>query len=197
MLRSTHFVYYNGKQLLFLMQTKAIAFIKELLTFAVVALVIVIPIRLFIAQPFIVSGESMSPTFETGEYLIVDQLSYRFNEPQRGDVIIFRYPNNPSKFFIKRIIGLPNETVELQKSNTFIIDQDGNRTQLSEPYVTMYRDNSVYKELGDDEYFVMGDNRLASLDSRTWGALDREFIVGKAFLRLLPVTEIEYLPGNM
>ena len=84
-------------------------FIWETVKFAIFALVIVLPIRIYIAQPFIVSGSSMDPTFDNGHYLIVDQLSYRFEKPKRGEVIIFKYPNDPSKFFIKRIIGLPGE----------------------------------------------------------------------------------------
>lgn len=178
-------------------ETKKIGFLQELLTFAVVALVIVVPIRLFIAQPFIVSGESMYPTFDTGQYLIVDQLSYRFNEPARGDVIIFKYPNNPSTFFIKRIIGLPGETLELSGNTTTIIDETGKQTTLDESYVQMPRESVLTKKLGDDEYFVMGDNRLASLDSRTWGALKRDHIIGRAYLRLLPFTTIGLLPGSI
>ncbi|MEY2640760.1 MAG: hypothetical protein RL150_153 [Candidatus Parcubacteria bacterium] len=176
-------------------ESKVTAFLRELITFAVVALVIVVPIRLFIAQPFIVSGESMYPTFDSGEYLIVDQLSYKFNEPQRGDVIIFRYPDNPSKFFIKRIIALPGDTLELVGSNVYVTDPSGARTKIEEPYVTMHRDSLLNTTLKDTEYFVMGDNRLASLDSRTWGPLTRDYIVGRAFVRLLPVSRIDVLPG--
>ena len=92
----------------------------ELLKFALVALLIVIPIRAFVAQPFVVNGDSMVPTFSNNEYLIVDEISYRFVDPQRGDVIIFRYPRQPSKFFIKRIVGLPNETVVIDDHDVFI-----------------------------------------------------------------------------
>lgn len=176
-------------------ESKAAAFVRELITFAVVALVIVVPIRLFIAQPFIVSGESMFPTFDSGEYLIVDQLTYKLNEPQRGDVIIFRYPNNPSKFFIKRIIALPGETLELTGSDVHITTAAGERITIDEPYVTMHRDSTLVTTIGEDEYFVMGDNRLASLDSRTWGPLNRDHIVGRAFVRLLPVSKVSVLPG--
>lgn len=178
-------------------ESKVTAFLRELITFAVVALVIVVPIRLFIAQPFIVSGESMYPTFDSGEYLIVDQLSYKLNDPKRGDVIIFKYPNNPSKFFIKRIIAIPGDTLELLGSDVYVTDASGARTKLDEPYVTMHRDSLLTTTLSDNEYFVMGDNRLASLDSRTWGPLSGEHIVGKAFVRLLPVSAIELLPGRI
>ncbi|MDZ4226125.1 MAG: signal peptidase I, partial [Patescibacteria group bacterium] len=89
----------------------------ELLKFALVAVIIVVPVRLFIAQPFIVSGASMEPTFDNGEYLIVDELTYRFDEPKRGDVIIFIYPKDPSQYFIKRVIGLPTETVHIESGS--------------------------------------------------------------------------------
>jgi signal peptidase I len=178
-------------------ETKKAGFLQELLTFAVVALVIVVPIRLFIAQPFIVSGESMYPTFDTGQYLIVDQLSYRFNEPARGDVIIFRYPNNPSTFFIKRVIGLPGETLNIEGNTTTVTDTAGNKTTLTEPYVQMPRESILTTTLADDEYFVMGDNRLASLDSRTWGPLKRDHIIGRAYVRLLPFDTLDFLPGSI
>jgi len=177
-------------------ESKVAGFLRELITFAVLALVIVVPIRLFIAQPFIVSGESMYPTFDTGEYLIVDQLSYKIDEPVRGDVVIFRYPNNPSKFFIKRIIALPGETLELIGSDTYITNVAGERFKIDEPYVTMHRDTSLTTDLKDGEYFVMGDNRLASLDSRTWGPLPRDNIIGRAYVRLLPFDTIGFLPGH-
>lgn len=175
---------------------KKVHFFQELLTFAFVALVIVVPIRLFIAQPFIVSGESMYPTFDTGQYLIVDQLSYKFHEPARGDVIIFKYPNNPSTFFIKRIIGLPGETLELNGNTTTITQTDGTTITLDEPYVQMPRESVLTKTLAQDEYFVMGDNRLASLDSRVWGPLKRDHIIGRAYLRLLPFNMLGFLPGS-
>lgn len=179
------------------MKSKSLDFIKELLTFAAIALVIVIPIRMFIAQPFIVSGESMHPTFETGQYLIVDQLSYRFNEPERGEIIIFNYPKNPSKFFIKRIIGLPGETISIEGNQVYIINNDTKEKMLlDEPYVVMKKESDLETTLTDDEYFVMGDNRLASLDSRVWGPLERDFILGRAFARLLPLNKIDITPGS-
>jgi signal peptidase I len=172
-------------------------FLKELMTFAIVAVVIVLPIRVFLAQPFIVSGESMSPTFESGQYLIVDQVSYRVGEPQRGDVIVFRYPQDKTKFFIKRVIGLPNEKVRIEGTNVIVTMTDGTEITLDEPYVVMHRENNLSETLGDDEYFVMGDNRLASLDSRVWGPLKRDNITGKAWVRLLPLDKIDLLPGNI
>ncbi len=172
--------------------------ITEVFKFSILALAIVIPFRMYVAQPFIVSGASMAPTFETGEYLIVDRATYHIEQPQRGDVIIFRYPNEPSKFFIKRVIGLPGETVELANGITTIIDtSDGARTTLDEPYLKTDRtDEHITIRLSSDEYFVMGDNRGASSDSRNWGPVPRENIIGRAFMRLLPPTHFGIFPGS-
>ena len=170
----------------------------ETFRFLCIAIVIVVPIRLFIAQPFIVSGASMDPTFKDKQYLIVDELSYHLGDPLRGDVVIFKYPRNPKQYFIKRVIGLPGETVIVNgQGQVFIKDTDGNITlTLDEPYVEHMKDDSVELKLGLGEYFMMGDNRSGSFDSRSWGAVDRELIVGKAFLRLFPLTEVAVLPGQ-
>lgn len=171
--------------------------LTEIIRFAIIALIIVIPIRMFIAQPFIVSGASMEDTFHGGEYLIVDQVSYYFEEPQRGDVIIFRYPRDPSKFFIKRIIGIPGDTLSIDGNVVSITNEEHpDGMILDEPYVAQMQPNAQIEErLREGEYFVMGDNRDASSDSRMWGILTRDKIVGKAFLRLFPVTEIGVYPG--
>lgn len=178
------------------MAQKLLNFLKELLTFAAVAVVIVLPLRIFIAQPFIVSGESMFPTFESGQYLIIDQLTYRFHDPIRGDVVVFRYPQDPSKFFIKRIIALPNEKIKIDGTNVIITMTDGTQMTLDEPYIELQRESQTEVSLGSDEYFVMGDNRLASLDSRIWGPLKKDMITGRAWLRLLPVNKVDFLPGE-
>lgn len=174
-------------------------FFTEIFKFAFIALLIVVPFRFFIAQPFIVSGESMSPTFETGEYLIVDQVTYRFEDPKRGDVVIFKYPRDPSKYFIKRIIGLPNETVEVNGDTITIRDNGGRVIAVltDEAYVTTENqsDLSTTVTLTDAQYFVMGDNRRASSDSRIWGPLPAEDLIGRAFLRLLPPTRMSIYPG--
>lgn len=175
---------------------------RELLQFAILVLVVIIPIRFFIAQPFIVVGESMLPTFSTNEYLIVDELSYKLGSPERWQVIIFKYPyaaeeNGDSKYFIKRIIGLPGETVVI-KNGTVVIKNSDNPDgfTLDEPYIESKTDTSMTMTLGDDQYFVMGDNRPKSFDSRSWGPVSRDMIVGKAFVRLLPPQKISFLPGN-
>ncbi|MBI4120820.1 MAG: signal peptidase I [Parcubacteria group bacterium] len=174
------------------------AFLFETIKFAVIALLIVVPFRVFIAQPYIVSGASMEETFSSGTYLIVDQLTYRFNDPDRGDVIIFRLPQDPSKFLIKRVIGLPGETVEIQNGRVTITNVGGERLVLTEPYINPddFRDTTMKKLLDGTEYFVMGDNRDASLDSRIWGPLPEKNIVGEAFLSLFPITDIALHPGR-
>jgi signal peptidase I len=170
----------------------------EIVRFALIALVVVIPIRFFIAQPFIVSGQSMEPTFHNGEYLIVDQLTYRMNPPTRGDVVIFKYPKEPSKYFIKRLIGLPGDTVSIQGSKITITNAaHPEGFSFAEPYVVhMTPTTNITEVLRNGEYFVLGDNRDNSSDSRVWGILQENFIVGRAFLRLFPLDEVNYLPGK-
>ncbi|OGZ04109.1 MAG: signal peptidase I [Candidatus Lloydbacteria bacterium RIFCSPHIGHO2_01_FULL_41_20] len=170
---------------------------REIVELIILALVIVLPIRLFIVNPFIVSGSSMVPTFHNGEYLIIDQLTYRFNAPERGDVVIFHYPKDTSKFFIKRILGLPGEKVGI-RNGIVSIEKAGEKklTTLIEDYIKNKSTDSGDYVLGDEEYFVMGDNRISSSDSRVWGALDKKYIVGRALLRLLPITEVSLFPGK-
>ena len=167
----------------------------ELARFVFMALLIVITIRILIAEPFVVSGNSMVPTFENSNYLIIDKISYRLNSPKRNDVVVFRYPNDETKFFIKRIIGLPNETVDI-KGSVVTITSGEEKFILDEPYVKNIADNSTHLVLKSDEYFVMGDNRSGSSDSRYWGALKRNLLTGKAFLRLLPINKIGAFPGQ-
>lgn len=170
--------------------------LKDLAILALLVVVVVLPLRLFVVSPFVVDGESMHPTFENLDYLIVDEISYRFHQPARGDVVVFRYPNDPSIFYIKRIIGLPDETVAINHGEVTVTKTDGSTETLSEPYVAA--EDATYSKvttLGDDEYFVMGDNRPNSSDSRVWGPLPKKDIIGHVFLRLLPLSEIGYLPG--
>lgn len=174
------------------------SFIAEIFKFAIMALLIVVPFRMFIAQPFIVQGASMDPTFHTGQYLIVDQLTYRFDAPKRGDVVIFKFPKDPSKYFIKRIMGLPNETVEVNGTKVIITAEDGTKIPLDEPYIQKEneKEDFVTLTLGSDEYFVMGDNRAESSDSRMWGPVPAENLIGKALIRLLPLSTIGLHPGE-
>lgn len=169
----------------------------DIIRFVIITLVIVIPIRAYVAQPFIVSGASMEPTFHPGEYLIIDELSYLLREPRRGEVAVFRYPKDPTKFFIKRIIGLPGETVKVAGNQVEIATADGLTLILSEPYSREFSlPVPITETLAADEYFVLGDNRPVSLDSRFWGAVPRRLIKGRALVRLLPPAQMAILPGD-
>ncbi len=152
----------------------------EIVRFALLAVLIVVPIRMFIAQPFIVSGASMDDTFANGQYLIVDQVSYYFDDPEHGDVVIFRYPRDPSKYFIKRVIGVPGDTVTIEDAEVTITNEEyPNGIILDEPYVKS----------------MAGDNLDQSSDSRVCGVLQKERFDGRAWLRLFPPQELDYLPG--
>jgi len=169
-------------------------FFKELFKLILLALVIVVPFRLYVAQPFIVDGLSMYPTFNNGHYLIIDELSYRFSEPERGDVLVFKAPPDPDKYYIKRLIGFPGETLRINNGQVTIVNEknpDG--FKLDEPYVKFPKDESLAIILEEDEYFVMGDNRASSSDSRVWGALPAGNIIGRPVLRLYPPA---LFPGN-
>jgi signal peptidase I len=168
----------------------------DLIKFAALALAIVIPIRTFIAQPFVVSGSSMFPTFHDKQYLIVDEISYKIKGPHRGDVVVFKYPKNPSVFFIKRIIGMPEETITIANGTVTITNKEHPEgIKIQEPYIFENFTTTKTYTTGKDEYFVMGDNRNHSLDSREWGILPRKNMTGRAFLRLLPFKDKAYLPG--
>lgn len=166
------------------------SFIWDLVKILVIALVIIIPFRTFVAEPFVVSGSSMQPTFQNHDYLIVNRLAYITGQPQRGDVIVLLYPKDTSQFFIKRIIGLPGDTVEINQGYVTIVNsQYPNGLRLNEPYLTNPDETFGQPEpvhLGSDEYFVLGDNRTASSDSRVWGILPRNDIVGKVWVRIYP-----------
>ncbi len=173
------------------------SFLSEVFHFSLIALIVVVPIRLFIAQPFIVSGASMETTFSTGQYLIVDQLTYHFEEPSRGDVIVFRYPKDPSKYFIKRIIAIPGDSIAINGNVVTITNTEHPEgVVLDESYILAMNPNTTLTEkLGENEYFVMGDNRNQSSDSRMWGVLQRENIIGRAYVRLFPFNKVDLLPG--
>lgn len=170
--------------------------VTEIFSFLILAVPTVLILRFFIAQPFVVEGESMHPTFESGDYLIVDELSYRFHPPHRGDVIVFRYPGDPKIFYIKRVVGLPGETIHIEHGKVMVTKTDKTTITLDESYVVAedatYTENSA---IGPEQYFVMGDNRPRSSDSRIWGLLPSNDIVGRAFLRLLPAAETAVFPG--
>lgn len=174
-------------------------FLKEIVDFIgetgkiiIVSLLIILPVRYFIIQPFFVRGESMAPNFSNSDYLIIDELSYRFKEPHRGDVVVFKFPQDKSQFYIKRIIGLPQETVEI-KNNQITINNREFPTGfiLSEFYINEATPGEIKIKLDANEYFVLGDNRDASSDSRRWGPLYKNLIIGRAWLRAWPINNAE------
>lgn len=171
-------------------------FIWESSKIIIIALLIVVPIRYFIFQPFFVRGQSMEPSFLTGDYLIIDELSYRFRGPERGEIIVFRYPENPSQKYIKRIIGLPGETVQIESGQVIVYKEDGISQVLDESaYLADFVQTSGATEisLGQDEYFVLGDNRPVSSDSRRWGTVPQGNIIGRVFLRAWPFVALAKL----
>ncbi len=164
------------------------AFIWEVTKIVIIALVIVIPIRYFLFQPFFVKGQSMEPNFENGDYLLIDELSYHFRSPERGEVIVFKYPQNPTQRYIKRIIGLPGETVKIDNNNIIIFNQQGGQILDETNYLSsgIPTPGEIQITLDENNYFVLGDNRTASSDSRRWGSLPREDIIGRVVIRAWP-----------
>lgn len=157
-----------------------------------------VPLRFFVAQPFAVSGTSMVPTFAPNDYLVIDRLAYASATPKRGDVVVFRYPLDPSVFFIKRIVGLPNEIVMVKDGVVSIGTKKGSDSYvLAEPYVTLpsVPTQQSLTVLEGDEYFVLGDNRGASFDSLVWGPLPARHVIGRAAVRIFPFTNLAWLPG--
>lgn len=174
---------------------KFFLFVWEITKIVAVSLAIIIPIRYYLVQPFFVRGASMEPNFDDGEYLVVDELTYRFRGPERGEVIVFKFPKDPSQYYIKRIIGLPNETVEI-KDNQVVLYNDEFREGLvldESVYLAngQYLWGNVKMTLGGNEYFVLGDNRGASSDSRQWGVLPQENIIGRVWVRAWPFNKAE------
>ncbi len=174
-------------------------FLKSLFTFswdlikvAIIALILAGLVRYFLVQPFFVEGSSMEPNFLNGQYLLIDEVSYFFKEVKRGEVIVFHYPLDTSKYYIKRVVGLPGETVEIKKGKVVIYnDANPNGLFIDERYLMRegITTGDIKKKLGISEYFVLGDNRLASSDSRQWGTLPKHDIVGRVWVRAWPISE--------
>lgn len=167
----------------------AIAYVLiEVVQIAVFALAIILPVRYFLIQPFIVKGASMEPNFYDNEYLIVDEITYRFRDPVRGEIVVFRPPNHEEQYYIKRIIGLPGETVEVRNGKVTLINEEyPNGLTLQETYIDEVTQGRERVTLGENEYFLLGDNRDASLDSRYFGAVSGDAIVGRVWVRGLPL----------
>src|SRR6266481_3849041 len=167
--------------------------VLEVVEIAAIAIGAVFVIRSFLVQPFLVSGDSMVPTFRNGDYLLIDELTYKVRVPERGEVVVFRYPNDPSVYFIKRIVGLPGEKVEI-KNNHVIVHNDAHPDgiTLDESYLPagLLTSDKPLTEVSPGEYFVMGDNRPYSFDSRSWGLLPGNDLVGLVRLRLWPPTQV-------
>ena len=172
----------------------------SLVVYTIAALGLAIFIRFVVAAPYIVSGASMENTFQDFNYLIVDRLSYDFGDPRRGDVIVFDLPQDTGRSLIKRVIGLPGETIILNGATVTIVNSEyPDGFTLSEPYLSpenLGGSSNMRIPLAPDQFFVLGDNRRVSADSRLWGALPREDIVGRVFLRLFPLNEVSVLPGE-
>ncbi len=165
-------------------------FLFEVVKITVITLAIILPVRYYLMQPFFVKGDSMGPNFDDGQYLIIDELSYNLREPSRGEVVVFRYPIDPSQYYIKRIIALPGETVEVVDGRIKIINSEHplgfvlDESKYLPAAISTYA--NAKEVLGQDEYFVLGDNRSASYDSRRWGVLPRKNITGRVWLRAWP-----------
>lgn len=158
----------------------------EVIKVVLISLAIIVPIRLFLVQPFYVEGASMEPNFYDKEYLIINEISYRFDSPQRGEVVIFKSPADDRVYYIKRVIALPGEAVEVRSGHIYI-----NNQELKESYIGKFsNDNQAPVTLGDNQYYLLGDNRTNSHDSRKFGPIDRDRLIGKVWLRGWPVDRI-------
>jgi len=174
---------------------KFFIFVFEVMKVVLISLAIIIPVRYFLIQPFYVKGASMEPSFYDHEYLVIDEISYRFREPERGEIIVFKYPKDPSQYFIKRMIGLPGDKIEIKDGSVFVYTEDsGHFIKLSEDYlsdeVETFANTEEPIELGADEYYVLGDNRNHSKDSRSFGTVKSSFIVGRVLFRGWPLSRL-------
>lgn len=168
---------------------KLLIFTWEVVKIVIISLAIVIPVRYYLIQPFFVRGASMEPNFDNGQYLVIDEISYRFSEPARGEVVVFKFPNDTSQYYIKRIIGLPGEKIEVKDNQIILYNQEFPQGKVLEESSYMLKGETfgdVEIDLNGGEYFVLGDNRQASFDSRQWGALSEEYIIGRVWLRAWP-----------
>ena len=173
------------------------SFLFEVIKFVALVVFVVLPFRALVAQPFMVSGVSMEPTFRDNDYLIVNQLSKRLGNIERYDVIVFKAPTENTRFYIKRVIGLPGETIEIKEGITTVtLPESTDPIKINDTYTQGETLGQTLITLGSDEYFVMGDNRQNSSDSRIWGPLPSDNIVGTPLVRLYPFSDINLNPGT-
>ncbi len=159
----------------------------EVIKVVLISLAIIVPIRLFLVQPFYVEGASMEPNFYDKEYLIINEISYRFDQPQRGEVVIFKSPTDDRVYYIKRVIALPGEAIEMRAGQVYI-----NNQELKESYIAKFsNDDYAQVTLKEDQYYLLGDNRTNSHDSRKFGPVAQERIIGKVWLRGWPIDRID------
>jgi signal peptidase I len=176
---------------------QVLIFFWEVIEIAIIAFASVFIIRTFIVQPFLVRGASMEPSFLNGDYLLIDEISMRFRDIRRGEAVVFRFPRDPNVFYIKRVIGLPNETVVI-KDNTVTIKNSENPEGfvIQEPYVQaggVTGEEEVTFLVKENEYLAMGDNRSYSYDSRSWGAVPKDDIIGLVRIRLWPLSDLSLM----
>jgi signal peptidase I len=156
--------------------------LRELAETILFTLLIYLLVRSFLLENYRVVGHSMDPTLEDEQYLVVNKLGYRLNEPQRGDIVVIHDPRSSGRKLIKRVIGLPGEVVEVKSGKVFINEQP-----LDEPYIQgPMHYTKTPTPIPSNQYYVLGDNRNNSSDSHSWGTLPREKIVGKAWLSYWP-----------
>lgn len=162
-------------------------YLGEILESVAIAVILAVIIRFFLFQPFYIPSGSMEPTLKPGDRIIVNKLIYRYSQPKRGDIMVFKYPRDPARDFIKRTVGLPEETVEIKDSKVYI-----NNKEIPQPFLEPGLKFGSFGpvEVPEGSYFMMGDNRNNSEDSRVWGTLPRENIVGKAMFIYWPLSRI-------
>jgi len=177
--------------------SRAAKFLVEFLETAIIIGIIAFVIRFFLVQPFVVEGASMEPNFHNNDYLLIEKVSERISDPKRGDVVVFRYPNNPKVNYIKRIIGTPGDTVVINNGNVKIIPSGSTQEeQADEIYLpeNLKTSGDMKIKVEDNQFFVLGDNRSNSSDSREWGTLPKANIIGRAWLIVLPTNDFGLVP---
>jgi len=183
------------------MKKNILKFMAEAGIVAAISLLILLPVRLYIFQPFYVMGASMEPSLQNQDYLLIDEITYKFDNLKRGDIIVFHYPLDPQERFIKRVIGLPGEKVQIKDGAVYIYREgEATGTPLEESYLPAgtktYALSSEPVSLGADEYYVLGDNRPYSDDSRIFGPVKKNLIIGRVFFRGWPPDEITLFPDT-